>query len=161
MAIYMKYGKIDGPVSTKGYEKYIELHSFQWGVGRGVSMAHGTKQGRESSLPSLSEVTVNKLMDASSTDLLKTALKGDAQEVTLKFTRTDTSGKGGNDYLTITMKDVILSGYSMSSGGDMPSESLSLNYANVEFKLTPMDDTGKPAGDPKSVSFDLATMELS
>lgn len=160
MAIYMKYGNINGPVTTTGYDKYIELHSFQWGVGRGVTMAHGTKQGRESSLPSLSEVTVSKLMDASSADLLKTALKGDAQEVTLKFTRTDTSGSGGNDYLSIKMKDVILSGYSVSSGGDMPSESLSLNYAEIEFTETPMDDTGK-AGTPVKVGFNLATMKLS
>jgi type VI secretion system secreted protein Hcp len=99
-------------------------------------------------------------MDSASADLLKTALKGDAQTVTLKFTRTDTSGSGGNDYLTVKMEDVILSGYSVSSGGDMPTESLSLNYAKVEFTETPMDDTGK-AGTPVKVGFDLATMKLS
>ena len=34
MAIYMKFGSIDGAVTTKGFEKWIELNSFQWGVGR-------------------------------------------------------------------------------------------------------------------------------
>ena len=36
VAIYMKYGDIDGAVTTTGFEKWIELSSFQWGVGRGI-----------------------------------------------------------------------------------------------------------------------------
>ena len=39
MAIYMSWDGIDGAVSTKGFEKWIELNSFQWGVGRAIGTA--------------------------------------------------------------------------------------------------------------------------
>ncbi|HYH66977.1 MAG TPA: type VI secretion system tube protein Hcp [Urbifossiella sp.] len=39
MPIYMQYdsGKIKGDVTAKGHEDWIELASFGWGVGRGIS----------------------------------------------------------------------------------------------------------------------------
>ena len=39
MAIYMKWDGIDGAVTTQGFEKWIELSSFQWGVGRAIGTA--------------------------------------------------------------------------------------------------------------------------
>ena len=37
MAIYLQYGKIKGDVTTEGLKDWIELRSFQWGVGRGIA----------------------------------------------------------------------------------------------------------------------------
>lgn len=160
MALYMKYDTINGDVTTSGFEKWIELNSFQWGVGRGISMQSGSSQGREAGLPSLSEITVTKDYDAASSDLLKEALSGVAKPVKIAFTRTGKSGSGVENYLEIDMTDVILSGLSMSSGGDKPSESLSLNYSTVSFKNTPMMDDGS-AGTAVTVHFDLKTMKMS
>ena len=124
MAVYMKYGSINGDVTTQDFEQYIELASVQWGVGRGISMQSGSKQGREASLPSLSEITITKQYDVSSGDLLKEALSGNVQNVDIVLTRTGTSGSGAQKYMMISMKDVIISGLSISSAGDKPSESL-------------------------------------
>ncbi|MHB1304692.1 MAG: Hcp family type VI secretion system effector [Acidiphilium sp.] len=160
MAIYMKYASINGDVTTEGFKDYIELHSMQWGVGRGVSMQSGSGAGRESSLPSLSEVTITKDYDVSSPDLLKEALKGEAKDVDIAFTRTNKAGSGVDKYLEIKMKDVIMSGLSMSSGGEMPSESLSLNYSSISFVSVPMKDDGSQ-GTQSVVNFDLKTMKMS
>ncbi|HEX7389064.1 MAG TPA: type VI secretion system tube protein Hcp [Acidiphilium sp.] len=160
MAVYMKYGSINGDVTTEGYKDYIELHSFQWGVGRGVSMQSGSGQGRESSLPSLSEINVSKAYDIASPDLLKEALKGEVKDVDIVFVRTKTDGTGGDKYLEVKMKDVILSGLSMSSGGDQPSEALSLNYSSISFVSIPMKDDGTQ-GTQTVVNFDLKTMKMS
>lgn len=160
MAIYMKYAAINGDVTTTGFTQYIELNSLQWGVGRGVSMQSGSGEGRESSLPSLSEVTVTKDYDVASPDLLKEALKGEAKDVDIAFTRTNKSGTGVDKYLEIKMKDVIMSGLSMSSGGDKPSESLSLNYSSISFVSIPMKDDGSP-GTQSVVNFDLKLMKMS
>ena len=161
MAIYMKYGSINGDVTTQGFENYIELGSFQWGVGRGVSMQSGSKQGREASLPSLSEITITKEYDVASGDLLKEALSGNVQEVDIVFTRTGTGGSGAQQFMKVSMKDVILSGLSMSAAGDgKPMESLSLNYSQISFTNNPMKDDGT-AGPQSVVNFNLGTMVMS
>ena len=160
MAVYMKYGSINGDVTTQGFEQYIELASLQWGVGRGISMQSGSKQGREASLPSLSEITIGKEYDVSSGELLKEALSGNVKDVDIVLTRTGTSGSGAQKYMMISMKDVIISGLSISSGGDKPMESLSLNYAQISFTNLPMKADGT-AGPQSVVNFDLGTMVMS
>ncbi len=39
MALYMKYGNIKGAVTTDGFKDWIELNSFQWGVGRHIGIS--------------------------------------------------------------------------------------------------------------------------
>ena len=39
---------------------------------------------------------------------------------------------------------------------ERPTESISLNFTKIEFKMTPHDDKNK-AGTPITVSYDLAT----
>ncbi len=42
MPIYMKFSSIAGDVTEAGHAGWIELNSFQWGVGRGVSSHTGS-----------------------------------------------------------------------------------------------------------------------
>jgi type VI secretion system secreted protein Hcp len=162
MPIYMKYGSIQGDVTESGHTNWIELNSFQWGVGRGVSTATGSNEDRESSAPSVSEVTVTKAFDKASAKLLTEAYQGtgsgDAATVQLDFVRTN---KGKLDiYSTFTLSNVIISGYSLSSGGDRPSESLSLNFTKIETKVTPMNPDGSP-GSPVTITYDLGQAKSS
>ena len=55
MAIYMKWDGIDGAVTTKEFEKWIELDSFQFGVGRAIGTAARGAATREASEPSISD----------------------------------------------------------------------------------------------------------
>jgi len=47
-----------------------------------------------------------------------------------------------------------VSGFSISSGGDRPSESISLNFAKVELKDTSKKADGT-AGDNLAITYDL------
>jgi hypothetical protein len=38
----------------------MQINSFQWGVGRGITQSNGTKTDREGSTPSVSEIVVTK-----------------------------------------------------------------------------------------------------
>jgi type VI secretion system secreted protein Hcp len=160
MAVYMKYAAINGDVTTNGFKEYIELTGVQWGVGRGVAMQSGSGEGRESTLPSLSEVTITKDYDTSSPDLLKEALSGAAKDVDIVFVRTNQAGSGSDKYLEVKMKDVIMSGLNMSSSGGKPSESIYLNYSSISFVSVPMKDDGSQ-GTQSVVNFDLRTMMMS
>jgi len=159
MPIYMNYNSlaIKGDVTEGSHVGWVELNSFQWGVGRGISSPTGASADRESSAPSVSEITTTKAQDIASVPLLNEALQGEGQTVIIDFCKTD---KGNLEvYLTYTLTNCMISGYSISSGGDRPSESLSLNFTKIEFKSTPMGAAG--AGEsPASVTYDLATAKV-
>jgi len=150
VAIYMKYGSINGGVQLADFKNWIQLTSFQWGTGRAIgspkNLPDVTK--REYSEPSLSEITVTKPTDVASPDLFTESVAGPLKnDVTIVFTKT---GAGGQEkFLTYTLKNAGLSGYSVSAGveGD-PMETLSLNYTYIEKKYY-----------DKGNAFDLATMK--
>ena len=48
-----------------------------------------------------------------------------------------------------------MSGFSLSSGGDRPSESVSLNFSKIEFKDTSKKADGS-AGENLTVNYDLS-----
>jgi type VI secretion system secreted protein Hcp len=155
VAIYMKFGSINGAVTTKGFEKWIELNSFQWGVGRAVGTAARGSTTRESSEPSISEVTVTKLMDTSSNPLFQDAVGGHlGSAVTIKFTTTTKDTV--TTFLKYELSNTGLSGYSVSSGGDAPTESLSLNFTKVMITYTGLGE--KTSGSPDTVGYDLTQM---
>src|SRR5262249_52981798 len=83
MPIYMEYdgGSIAGDATAEGHEKWIELNSLQWGVGRGISSPTGGSADRESSAPSVSEIVVTKPTDIASVKLLNEALQGEGKTV--------------------------------------------------------------------------------
>jgi type VI secretion system secreted protein Hcp len=156
MAIYMKYGSIKGAVTTDGFKDWIELSSFQWAAGRAIHSATGHSHSREHSAPSFSEVTVRKQTDLSSPDLFLDSVAGKLNNtVTLKFT---TTNKGDVEtFLTYELTDCGLSGYALSSEGDMPTESLRLNYTKIA-KTFSDPETGVA---PKTVGYDLTKMKTT
>jgi type VI secretion system secreted protein Hcp len=152
----MKYGNIKGSVTTEGFKDWIELNSFQWGVGRSIGTAARGALSREHSEPSLSEVTVTKLTDVASPKLFLDAVAGKLDnKVTIKFTTT-TKGKV-ETFLTYELENTGLSHYSLSSGGDMPMESLSLNFTKITETFTGMQPG--ITGSPETVGYDLTQMK--
>ena len=78
MAIFLKYGSIKGETTQLTHKDWIEVNSFQFGVGRGISSGVGGGSKREASAPSVSEITLTKTMDIASPLLLKDAIGGKA-----------------------------------------------------------------------------------
>jgi type VI secretion system secreted protein Hcp len=156
MPIYMKIEGVEGNVTAEGYKGWIEVNSCQFGIGRGVSSPHGSDVDREASTPSVSEIVVTKEADKASTKLFELALYGEGLKVNIDLCKTD-KGKP-EPYMQYELEDVLISGFSVSSGGDRPSESLSLNFTKIIFTYTPMKDKNE-TGDPVKVGYDLAQMK--
>ena len=154
MPIYMKFGALQGSVTEENHKAWIELNSFQFGVGRGIASPTGSQKDRDASAPSFSEITCSKTQDEASLPLLEAAWGGsEAVDVDIHFVRTD--NKKLDTYLKYKLSDVLISGYSVSSGGDRPSETLSLNYAKIEFAQDTFDTKNKTKSN-KSTTYDLA-----
>ncbi len=116
MAIYMKFGSINGNTTTEGFKNWIELHSFQFGVSRSVSSGAGGAT-RESSAPSISEIVVTKLNDLSSPKLYQDSVAGTFDtKVEIKMTTTTKSKV--ETYLTYELTDCGVSSYSLSGRHD-------------------------------------------
>ena len=127
MALYMNWDGVPGDVTTSGFEKWIELGSFQWGIGREIGSAISGQASRESSIPSISEVVVTKRMDSSSPGLWTDSVAGQLN-TTVKVAFTTTSKGDTVQFLIYELTNTGLSGYSVSSGGDMPQELLKLEF---------------------------------
>jgi type VI secretion system secreted protein Hcp len=156
--IYMEFKGVEGDVTTKGYEKWIELNSFQYGVGRSVTSGAGGKS-RESSAPNVSEIVITKHFDKASAKLYQDSVAGTFDtKVVIKM---NTTTKNATEtFLTFELTDCGVSSYSLSSGGDNPMESLSLNFLKVMVTPTPLDKSGQiKKGDV--VSYDLLEMKAS
>jgi len=152
MPIYVQYASLKGDVTESKHAQWIEVNSFQWGVGRGISSPTGGSSDREASAPSVSEIVVTKPTDASSVSLLTEALTGEGQPVTIDFCKTD---KGNlTTFLTYTLTNTMVSGLSLSSGGDRPQESVSFNFTKIETKMTTLKPDGSP-GDPATITYDI------
>ena len=157
MAIYMEFGKnIKGDVTIPAFKEWIELNSFQFGVSRAVSSGAGGAT-RESSSPSISEIVVTKYFDKSSAKLYQDALAG-TFDTKVQIKMTATTKMGVDTFLTYELTDCGVSSYSQSSGGDAPTESLSLNYTKIMVTPTPLDKSGQvKKGDV--VSYDPLEMK--
>jgi type VI secretion system secreted protein Hcp len=61
-------------------------------------------------------------------------------------------------FLTYDLSDCGVSSYSLSTGGDAPTESLSLNFVKIMVTPTPLDKSGQiKKGD--IVTYDLLEMK--
>jgi len=154
MSIYVNIDGIKGKVTAKGHEDWIDVSSMQWGVGRAISSAVGTSADREASKPSISEVTITKLMDESSPMIFTEACVGKGKKVLIDLCTVGTDQI--NTYMSYELEECMISGYSVSSGGDRPSESISLSFTKMTMKFTPYDKNGKPTS-PLPAGYDMAT----
>ena len=154
MAIYLKYDGIDGDATHDEHKKWITIESLQWGVGRAIATPVGSAKNREASEPSVAEVTCTKQMDTASVYLFQEACTGQAgKAVTIHLVST---GSPGQTYLEYKLTDSLVSGYSVSSGGDRPAESISINFTKVEMKYIPLEANNE-SGSPVTKGYDLVT----
>ena len=143
MAIYLHVEGLEGDVTAAGHESWIECESLNWGVARGIQTPTGSAQERESTAPSISEVSVVKVMDKCTPKLFTEATVGVGKLVKIDLVQT---GDQLETYMAYTLTDTLISSYSVSSGGEKPTESVTFNFTKVEMKYTPFDNKNNPLG---------------
>jgi len=158
MPIFMNYDGIPGDVTATKHEGWIECSSFQWGVGRGITAASSSEADREGSAPSVSEIVITKPNDIASLNLFRASLglapAGEGKLVKIDFCKTDAGSLEA--YIHIELTNTLVSGYSISSGGDRPQESVSLNFTAVQITNTPMGKDNS-TGTPDTANYDMTT----
>jgi type VI secretion system secreted protein Hcp len=105
---------------------------------------------------------VTKDQDNASPNLMRAALglppAGEGKTVVISFVKTDASGSEA--YQEYMLRHTLVSGWSQSSGGDRPSESVTLNFTGFYYRITPMG-AGNETGSPDVAGYDLSAQQGS
>ncbi len=151
--IYMQFGTIKGDVNALGYESFIQLNSLSFDITKPIII--GSATGTQTGAPHFSEITITKPMDSSSVQLAQQLLTGAPQNVKIDFVKLSGTGQTFT-YAEYDLTNALITGYSVSSGGDQPTETITIAFEKFSFTFTPTSATGIP-GSSSTVTWNLAT----
>lgn len=152
--IYMQYGTIKGDSAVKQFSGWTPLASFQFGIDRPTTIGSGTS-GIGAGAPKFSEITITKPMDISSAPLMGELLTGTPQTVKIDLARTASTGE--QTFAAYDLTNALVTGYSVSSGGDVPTETITIAFEKIAFTFTPQNLDGTSGTPSNPVTWDLAT----
>lgn len=144
--IFAKFEGIDGESTDSKHSKEIEVLSVSFNVVQPISGTVSSSGSLSSARAEFSEVSIAKLYDIASAKLFEHCATGQhIPSVTLSFHR---AAGDKAQYLEIKLTDVLVSGYSVggSTGGEVPTEQVSLIYGKIEKKYTKYDTKGASSG---------------
>jgi len=150
--MFLKIDGVEGESTDKAHGKEIDVLSWSWGASQSGSMAMGGGGG--AGKVSMQDFTFTKSLDKSSPKLFEALATGQH----LKEAKLVLRSAGGSqlEYLVITFSDVLISSYSTggSSGDDRPTESVSLNFAQIKMSYVEQNADGR-AGTATEFGWDL------
>jgi type VI secretion system secreted protein Hcp len=151
---FLKIDGVKGESVDKTHKDEIVIESFSWGVAN-MGAGYAGSAGRATGKSSPSDFSIVKKIDKASPDLFAACASGKHTKDMLVTLRK--AGGTPLEYLTYKFSDVMVSSYQAggSSGGDLPVESISFNYAKVEIKYTPQDSKGAGMS-PVGTGFDFS-----
>lgn len=146
---------IEGESTDKQHAKEIVALSFSQGVSVPISAPVGGGGGTAGK-PSFSDIAITKITDKATPLLYLSAAQGEHLQQAVLTVRN--SGATPFEFYRITLTDVIISSVqtSGSSGGERPTESISLNFTRIEWRYIPQNPDGS-AGTPIVKTWNLAT----
>jgi len=158
MAVYMKYEGIPGNATAEGYAEYIRIASIQFGVGRGITMEAGNLANRESTKPSISEITCTTEVDKCVTALFKESVSGSSGKK-VEIAIVQTGADKLIEYMTVNTADTLVSGWSFTADGDNKGFlTFSLSFAEIDLSYNDYDSTNK-GGSPLRCGYNLRTAQ--
>lgn len=141
--------QIKGTSNVEGHKDWITIDALQMGVGRAISISGGGTD-RDTSNPSFSEISLTKATDIASADLFMQAVCGKSLgKAELHFLQTGGQDKKQQVFLTIELDSPIISSYSVSSGGERPTETFSINFTKISYKYDSFSGDSVKTGTPK------------
>ncbi len=128
--MFLKLEGIDGESHDSKHGGEIEIHSFSFGVSQTGSFGSGGGGGTGKA--SFSDLSVMKSADKATPKLMQFCATGVHIKTGILTVRK--AGKDQQEYYVIKMEDLLVSSVqNAGSEGQVPSESLSLNFSKIKF----------------------------
>ena len=135
---HLKIAGIDGESTRKEHPNEIEVQWWSWGIEN--TARPGAGGGGRAGKAVAHELVFTHAYDKASPRLAKSCAKGTHIPTATLSARK--AGKGQQDYLIVTLKDVLVTGVSMSGDGDGTSESVTLACGAIDFVYRPQNARG-------------------
>lgn len=151
---FIKIGDVKGESTVKGFEDQIQVSSWNWSLSQ--SGTTHTGQGGGAGKVNVHDLSFTHNVDAASPNLFAACCTGKHFDtVTLTMRK---AGGSPLDYLKIVLTEVLVTNvsYGGSAGEDLVTESVSLNFAKVEFSYQPQDAKGAKKGGAVEATYDIA-----
>jgi type VI secretion system secreted protein Hcp len=138
--LFIKIGDIKGESADDKHKDEIDVLAWSWGVAQGGSMGGGGGGGVGKA--NFQDIHFTHNFDKASPNLLKACATGEhIKEAKLTMRK---AGKTPQEYLMITMNDVLVTGITPSGNGSDGGlvESVSLQFAKVDLEYKPQKADG-------------------
>lgn len=139
--IFLKLSGIKGESADDQHRDEIEVLALSWSVSNPGTMAHAGGAGAGQA--TFSDFQITKRVDKASPVLLKMcATQGRLEEGMLAVRK---AGRGAQDYLVISMEDVIITSVSLGGASGASSdltETATLQFAKVDLEYKPQRPDG-------------------
>lgn len=140
---------IEGESLDSKHAKEIMVSSFSQGI-----TVPTTVGGGGAGKAVFSDINISKLLDKASPLLYSYAAQG--RHIPQAVLTLRKSGATQFEFYRITLTDVLITSVQTAGGGDIPSESLSLNYSKIEWRYVPQKADGS-SDTPVVTTWNLAT----
>ena len=145
--MFLKLDGIKGESKDHKHKDEIHIESFTWGLSQ--TGTFGSAGGGGAGKVNVHDISITKALDKSTPSLMLMCCNGKHIKEGLITVRK--AGEKPLEYLKIKLQDILVSGvqHSGSSGGDLLSEALSLNFAKfqMEYQEQQADGSGQKAGE--------------
>jgi len=136
---FLKLADIPGESVDSKHPNEITVMSFSWGASQTTSVS-GTG-GSGAGKASLADLSIMKNYDVASAPMYKALLLG--THIPTGVLTAVKSGGDGSPFLTISLKEVFVTSVQISGSSEIPMESVSFSYNEIETQYAQQDETGK------------------
>lgn len=137
--IFARIGDIKGESLDDKHKDEIEVLSFSWGVTHSGNISGGGGGGAGKA--TFQDLSIVHNLDKASPLLLKACATGTHIKDAIITHRK--AGKGQQEYLVVTLSDVIITGVTHGGAAGQPiSENVTLAFAKVDFGYKPHKPDG-------------------
>jgi len=154
MDAFMKFDGIDGSSQSKDHKGAIDVVSWNWGV---TTQTNGSGSGGASGRPRAHEFRIVHRYDLASPHLASFAATGKH----LKDATLNVAHPGARkDFLTVTMKDLVVTEVLVSGDEDDVEEEVALQPAWIRFDYAEPGPGGGASGRTSSVTWDIRSNKM-
>lgn len=141
---FLKFQEFQGESKDSKHSNEIELISWSLGASNPASVTAG---GLGAGKVNVSDINVTALVDQSTPKLFQACCQGQHLKNAVLTHRK--AGTDQQEFLVVTMTDVLISHWSVGGsghGGDIPSVSFNLAFANIKIDYKTQDEKGGLGG---------------
>ena len=154
MDAFMKFDGIEGSSQSKDHKGAVDVLSWNWGV---TTPTNGSGSGGSSGRPRAHEFRFVHHYDLASPHLASFAVTGKhLKDATLNVAHTGAR----KDFLTVTMKDLVVTEVLVSGDDDTVDEEVALQPAWIRFDYAEPGPSEGASGRTSSVTWDIRSNKV-